>query len=72
MKNLATTAAIAALAAGLGTAVSAQEAGNVIFFHPDGSGVNHWGAARMHIAGPDGEINWDRLPAIGVYTGHMA
>ncbi|MEM1063972.1 MAG: alkaline phosphatase [Pseudomonadota bacterium] len=49
----------------------AQDTGNVIFFHPDGSGVNHWSAARMMIAGPDGEINWDRLPEIGVYTGHM-
>ncbi|WP_217358751.1 alkaline phosphatase [Thalassococcus sp. S3] len=61
------------MSVGLGaTAVTAQETGNVIFFHPDGSGVNHWGAARMHVAGPDGELNWDRLPAIGVYTGHMA
>ena len=72
MTKLATTIAIAALGLALGTAASAQETGNVIFFHPDGTGVNHWGAARMHIAGPDGEINWDRLPAIGVYTGHMA
>lgn len=62
-------------------AASAQEAvpaaapaagGNVIFFHPDGTGVNHWTAARMAIVGPDGELNWDRLPGIGVYTGHMA
>lgn len=51
---------------------SAQDTGNVIFFHPDGTGVNHWGAARMHIAGPDGELNWDRLPGLGVYTGHMS
>ena len=58
-----------ALSAG---AASAQETGNVIFFHPDGTGVNHWLAARMHTVGPDGELNWDRLPALGVYTGHMA
>ncbi|NBN79543.1 alkaline phosphatase [Microvirga tunisiensis] len=45
--------------------------GNVIFFHPDGTSVNAWGAARMHLVGPDGELNWDRLPAMGVYTGHM-
>ena len=51
---------------------SAQETGNVIFFHPDGTSVNHWGAARMHVAGPDGELNWDRLPGLGVYTGHMS
>ncbi|MEM9392549.1 MAG: alkaline phosphatase [Pseudomonadota bacterium] len=64
-------ASVSALMLASGT-VTAQETGNVIFFHPDGSGVNHWGAARMHIAGPDGEINWDRLPELGVYTGHMA
>ena len=50
----------------------AAETGNVIFIHPDGTGVNHWTAARMHTVGPDGVLNWDRLPGIGVYTGHMA
>lgn len=52
--------------------VASADTGNVIFFHPDGAGVNHWNAARLHIVGPDGELNWDRLPAIGVYTGHMS
>ncbi|MEM9756398.1 MAG: alkaline phosphatase [Pseudomonadota bacterium] len=71
LRTVLSASAIAAL--GLVAApASAQEAGNVIFFHPDGSGVNHWAAARMHIAGPDGELNWDRLPGLGVYTGHMA
>ena len=51
---------------------AAQDTGNVIFFHPDGTGVNHWGAARMHVAGPDGALNWDQLPGLGVYTGHMS
>ena len=51
---------------------AAQDTGNVIFFHPDGTGLNHWGAARMHIAGPDGTLNWDQLPGLGVYTGHMS
>ncbi len=45
--------------------------GNVIFFHPDGTSVSHWTAARMMIAGPDGMINWDRLPEMAVYRGHM-
>lgn len=45
--------------------------GNVIFFHPDGTSVSHWTAARMTIAGPDGTINWDRLPNMAVYRGHM-
>jgi len=72
MKHLTTTLSALALAAALGTAATAQETGNVIFFHPDGTGANHWLAARMHMVGPDGELNWDRLPGIGVYTGHMA
>lgn len=46
--------------------------GNVIFFHPDGFGVNHWGATRFIQAGPDGRLNWDRLPATAVYAGHMS
>ncbi|KIC51990.1 alkaline phosphatase [Tateyamaria sp. ANG-S1] len=70
------TPARIALATGLflvsAAASFAQERGNVIFFHPDGTGVNHWLAARMHTVGPDGELNWDKLPALGVYTGHMA
>lgn len=45
--------------------------GNVVFFHPDGMGVNHWGAVRMHVVGPDGRLNWDSLPGMAVYTGHM-
>jgi alkaline phosphatase len=46
--------------------------GNVIFFHIDGAGMAHWQAARMLLAGPDGEINWDRIPYLGVYRGHVA
>jgi alkaline phosphatase len=44
---------------------------NVIFFHPDGFGVNHWGAVRMVSVGPDGRTEWDRLPHSAVYLGHM-
>ena len=47
------------------------QTGNVIFLHPDGFGVNHWGALRMLTVGPDGRTNWDRLPATAVYLGHM-
>ncbi|MEO0427232.1 MAG: alkaline phosphatase [Pseudomonadota bacterium] len=60
-----------ALAVALSAPALSQEVGNVVFFHPDGTGVNHWTAARMHTVGPDGQLNWDRLPGIGVYTGHM-
>lgn len=73
MKRLVMTAFAATTALGLVMAApaSAQESGNVIFFHPDGTSVNAWGAARMHTVGPDGALAWDRLPEIGVYTGHM-
>jgi alkaline phosphatase len=53
------------------TPAPAAQTGNVIFFHPDGLGANHWGAVRMHTVGPDGRLNWDRLPATAVYLGHM-
>lgn len=46
--------------------------GNVIFFHPDGSGLNHWSAARLYFQGLDGSLNWDRLPYMAAYRGHMA
>ena len=50
---------------------AAMATGNVIFFHPDGFGMNHWGATRFVSLGPDGRLNWDRLPAAAVYLGHM-
>lgn len=50
----------------------AASANNVIFIHPDGAGVSNWQAARFYLAGPDGELNWDRIPHIAVYRGHMA
>ncbi|MEW5885214.1 MAG: alkaline phosphatase [Pseudomonadota bacterium] len=45
--------------------------GNVIFFHPDGAGLNHWAAHRMYFHGLDGISNKDRLPQMAVYRGHM-
>lgn len=72
MIRMSCLAALAGLMLSGAGSVAAQETGNVIFFHPDGTGVNHWLAARMHLVGPDGALNWDKLPALGVYTGHMA
>ncbi|MFZ4683585.1 MAG: alkaline phosphatase [Terrimicrobiaceae bacterium] len=46
-------------------------AANVIFIHPDGAGISHWQAARFLWAGPDGELNWDRLPNVAIYRGQM-
>jgi alkaline phosphatase len=48
------------------------ETGNVIFFHPDGTGLNHWNAARMFWYGADGALHWDQLPEIAIYRGHMS
>jgi alkaline phosphatase len=79
MIRVTSAMAVSALALSVGLAAPAAagqagspQTGNVIFFHPDGTGANHWAAARMHIVGPDGTLNWDRLPGIGIYTGHMA
>jgi alkaline phosphatase len=44
--------------------------GNVVFYHIDGTGVAHWQMARFLLSGPDGDINWDRLPHTAVYRGH--
>jgi alkaline phosphatase len=51
--------------------VPAPKRGSVIFLHPDGTSASHWAGARMVIVGPDGMLNWDRLPAVAVYRGHM-
>ncbi len=53
------------------TSAQDSETGNVIFFHPDGTGLNHWNAGRMYWEGPDGSLNWDMLPEMAVYRGHM-
>jgi alkaline phosphatase len=44
---------------------------NVIFIHPDGTSPSFFAAARMLHYGPDGELNWDKLPHTAVYKGHM-
>jgi alkaline phosphatase len=46
--------------------------GNVIFIHPDGTGLSHWTAAHHYWYGPDGVSEWDRLPEMAVYQGHMS
>jgi alkaline phosphatase len=44
---------------------------NVIFIHPDGTTQSHFSSARLLESGPDGLINWDMLPQVAIYTGHM-
>lgn len=53
------------------TAQEEVETGSVIFFHPDGAGLNHWNAARIYWQGPDGTLHWDGLPELAIYRGHM-
>lgn len=45
--------------------------GSVIFIHPDGTGLGHWGLARVHLVGPDGKLAWDTLPSIALYRPHV-
>lgn len=44
--------------------------GSVIFIHPDGTALNTWNAARIHLVGPDGMLEWDQLPHVGLYRSH--
>jgi len=46
--------------------------GNVIFIHPDGTSLAHWGAARFLHYGSDGRLNWDQMAHAAVYLGHIS
>lgn len=56
----------------LGGCASNPTTGSVIFLHPDGSGMGAWSAARVLADGPDGDLEWDQLPSVGVYRDHVA
>ncbi|MEM6281968.1 MAG: alkaline phosphatase [Chloroflexota bacterium] len=72
MKKFAAPLLVAVLALSMVPVVAQDmETGNVIFFHPDGTGLSHWNAGRMYWEGPDGSLNWDMLPEMAVYRGHM-
>lgn len=51
--------------------VELSKTGNVIFIHPDGTGLADWNALRMIKVGPDSSLNWDKLSGIGLYQGHI-
>jgi alkaline phosphatase len=55
----------------LGCANSART-GSVIFIHPDGTGPNTWAAARILHKGPDGDLEWDKMPQAALYRGHLS
>lgn len=46
--------------------------GNAIFIHPDGTALNHWHTARLFWKGPDSSLEYDKLPEMAVYRGHMS
>lgn len=50
---------------------SGSTPGSVIFIHPDGASASHWAACRMLYEGPDGALQWDRLPFMALYRGHL-
>ena len=45
--------------------------GNVIFIHPDGTGLGHWNAARTYLVGPDNDLNFDKLSNLAAYRSHQ-
>lgn len=47
------------------------QTGNVIFIHPDGTGLADWNALRLIKVGPDNDLNWDKLSGIGLYQSHI-
>ncbi len=51
---------------------SLDDTGNMIFIHPDGTDVAYWEAGRIYWEGPDAVSQWDLLPELTVYRGHMA
>jgi alkaline phosphatase len=61
------------LSALCGTLLSAAapRPGSVIFIHPDGTALNTWNVARIYHAGPDGMLEWDHLPQVGLYRSHF-
>jgi alkaline phosphatase len=44
---------------------------SAILFNVDGAGQAHWMAARWAEVGPDGHLNWDRLPHVADYRNHV-
>jgi alkaline phosphatase len=50
--------------------VLAQSNSSAIFFNVDGASSAHWMAARWLKVGPDGMLNWDKLPHLADYRHH--
>jgi len=48
-----------------------SEQRNVIFIHPDGTGLSHFTAARLLHHGVNGTLNWDKMPHMAVSRIHV-
>ncbi|BDQ03111.1 alkaline phosphatase [Ignavibacterium sp.] len=59
------------ITAAINFAQISSEKGNVIFIHPDGTGLSDWNALRIFKVGPDNDLNWDKMNSIGLYQGHI-
>jgi alkaline phosphatase len=59
---------LALLIAALVGPVAAQT--SAVILNVDGASLTHWTAARMLAVGPDGLLNWDRLPAMAEFRTH--
>ena len=53
------------------SSAEAHPQGNVVFIHPDGTGLAHWNAARLYYAGSDGNLNWDRMDRLAAFRVHQ-
>jgi alkaline phosphatase len=49
----------------------AADTGSAVFYNIDGSQTQLWTATRWLTVGPDGELNWDRLPATADLRTHV-
>lgn len=66
------TPIIISLLISIASTLQADEAtGNVIFLHPDGTGLGHWNIARLVTVGPDGMSNWDKVERMAAYRPHQ-
>jgi alkaline phosphatase len=51
-------------------AATALAQSSAIIFNVDGASLVHWTAGRLLTVGPDGLLNWDRLPGMAEFRTH--
>jgi len=62
---------LAALSLAVAECRQSPTGNGAIFYHPDGTSVGHWDVARILYDGPDGSLEWDRLPQMAAYRGNL-